>query len=136
MVFLTFQTMCVWAGVCILCRVLAGERPECPSQCSQAIFKLMEKCWKADPSERPTFAGLKMDIQDAYAAEVAADVVAQAAQELDEQNLCVICMDKRADFALVPCGHKCVCEEDASLICRQGSCPVCRSPVQAHQRIW
>ncbi len=113
-------------------RVYEGMRPQRPSDCPDSIFTIMEQCWKQRAVERPMFSRLKMDIQDAYAAEIAA----QAAQERDEQSLCVICLDKQATFALYPCGHKCVCEADASLISRQGTCPVCRTPVQSELRIW
>ena len=46
---------------------------------------------------------------------------------------CVVCMDAAATHALVPCGHKCVCESCAS---RLSTCPTCRTPVQAHLRIF
>jgi hypothetical protein len=116
----------------IWCRVLAGVRPERPENCPDAVFSLMNQCWQQDPAERPTFADLKMDIQDAYAEEIAV----QAAQEQDEENLCVVCMEMPADFALFPCGHKCVCDEDGAHICRRGICPICRSVVQSYSRIW
>jgi hypothetical protein len=115
-------------------RVIAGKRLERPQNCPDAVFKLMEQCWKQIAAERPTFADLKMDVQDAYAAEI----VAQAAQERLEESLCVVCLERQADYALLPCGHKCVCEEDAAVTCRQGrsTCPVCCTQVHMHQRIW
>ncbi len=113
-------------------RVLAGIRPTQPLECPDTVHLLMEQCWKPKAAQRPTFADLKIGIQDAYAAETAA----QAVQDCNEQSLCVVCLDKQADFALFPCGHKCVCEDDSALISRQGTCPVCRAPVQSHQRIW
>jgi hypothetical protein len=113
-------------------RVIAGVRPEKPDKCPDTIFKLMEQCWQQDPAERPTFASLKMDIQDAYAAEVAP----QAAQQEDEENLCVVCMENQAECALIPCGHKCVCEEDATAMCRLGVCPICRCVIQSHMKIF
>ena len=115
-----------------ICRVLAGARPGQPANCPDRISRLMEQCWKESPAERPAFSNLKMDIQDAYAAEIAT----HAAAESDDQNLCVVCLEKQTDFALYPCGHKCVCEEHAMDMCNRGMCPVCRTPVQSHLRIW
>ena len=114
------------------CRVLSGTRPERPESCPGAVFKLMERCWAQSATDRPTSAALKMDIQDAYAA----DIAAQAVQELDVQNLCVVCLEGPAEFALLPCGHKCVCEEHAAVVCVQGKCPLCCMPVRAYNKIW
>jgi hypothetical protein len=114
------------------CRVLDGVRPERPQNCPDAVFKLMEQCWKQSAAKRPTFAELKMDVQDAYASEIAAEIV----RLHDEDSLCVVCLERQANYALLPCGHKCVCEDDAAAICKQGTCPVCRSHVHTHQRIW
>ncbi len=112
-------------------------RPERPSGCPDAVFKLMGDCWKQKPADRLTFAKLKMGIQDAYAAEV----VAQAGQDLHEQSLCVVCLEKQAEFALFPCGHKCVCEDHAAAITGstqrgRGACPLCREHVLTYQRIY
>jgi hypothetical protein len=114
------------------CRVLSGERLQRPRSCPGSVFSLMEQCWKQNAVERPTFATLKMELQDAYASEIAA----LAVQEHEEENLCVVCLERQADYALLPCGHKCVCESDAAAMCRQRTCPVCRSHAQAYQRIW
>jgi len=113
----------------ILCRVVAGVRPERPQNCPDAIFKLMEQCWQHTPADRPTFANLKMGVQDAYANEIATHAA-------HDQSLCVVCLDKQADFALFPCGHKCMCEEDAVAMCRMGMCPLCRTPVQSYNKIF
>ena len=116
----------------VVCRVLGGERPEQPEDCPEAVCKVMEQCWKQSAGDRPTFGELKMAIQDAYGAEIAA----QAERERDEQALCVVCLEMRADFALLPCGHKCVCQDDAAAMCRQGMCPVCRTPAHTSHRIF
>jgi hypothetical protein len=109
-----------------------GLRPERPDRCPNAVFQLMSQCWSPRPADRPSFASLKMHIQDAYAAEVAA----QAAREHDEQNLCIICLERSAEFALLPCGHKCVCEEHAAAVFRLGECPLCRNSVTSFNKIF
>ena len=119
------------------CRVLNGARPERPEGCSDAVFKLMQECWQHKPADRPTFAKLKMRIHDAYAA----DEAARAVQDRDEQGLCVVCLEAQAEYALLPCGHKCVCEVHAVQVSgsaqrRPGECPICRRPVRKYKRIY
>lgn len=46
---------------------------------------------------------------------------------------CVVCMDAAATHALVPCGHKCVCETCAEKL---DICPKCRGTIQARVRIF
>ena len=50
-----------------------------------------------------------------------------------ESGKCVVCMDRAARIAMLPCGHLCCCED-----CARGlaQCPVCRTPVQTTQRIF
>jgi hypothetical protein len=51
--------------------------------------------------------------------------------------VCVICMEDEATHAMVPCGHECVCAEDAKSFqgreatraVRGSVCPVCRAHV-------
>lgn len=52
-----------------------------------------------------------------------------------DNHVCVVCMDKPVTHAFVPCGHRCVCEDDAKiLMTHMRQCPVCRTPaVQAIQ---
>lgn len=47
---------------------------------------------------------------------------------------CVICMDAEAEFAVVPCGHQCLCHKCQST--RPLTCPVCRCNVQQMLRIF
>ena len=41
-------------------------------------------------------------------------------------ELCVICLDAKADHAVVPCGHVCLCKSCSALVRRNGYCPVGR----------
>jgi hypothetical protein len=50
----------------------------------------------------------------------------------DDEVVCVICMDKLACMAIVPCGHLSMCE--ACCACIQ-ACPVCRGPKDKELRI-
>lgn len=47
---------------------------------------------------------------------------------------CVVCLDKPADYAAIPCGHKCVCKG-----CKEGvksQCPCCRVQAAGWLRIF
>ena len=46
------------------------------------------------------------------------------------QAECSICLENRAACALVPCGHRCVCNGCAANEALLKSCPLCRTPVQ------
>jgi len=60
----------------------------------------------------------------------------QLLQAQQERELCVICMDKPKTYLIAPCGHKCLCEDCAESLERQGhgdrnkTCPICRVPMQ------
>ena len=43
--------------------------------------------------------------------------------------VCVICLDRPASVALLPCGHVCLCGECTSIAMRGGTCPVDRREV-------
>mmetsp|Transcript_21435 Transcript_21435/g.71002 ORF Transcript_21435/g.71002 Transcript_21435/m.71002 type:complete len:260 (-) Transcript_21435:271-1050(-) len=48
-------------------------------------------------------------------------------------GLCVICLDKQAKMACVPCGHKCLCEDHSAGL---RACPICRTNVQTVLKIY
>ncbi len=50
-----------------------------------------------------------------------------------DSNLCCICMTNNKDFALYPCGHKCLCE-----ICKDcvDFCPICRRKITLKLKIY
>jgi len=59
-----------------------------------------------------------------------------AEQEEESGKQCIICIDAPKAVALVPCGHKCVCEACAERIKVGDLCPVCRSMVQMKFRVY
>jgi hypothetical protein len=65
-----------------------------------------------------------------------AEVAPQHCAETMDENLCVICEEKPATHAVVPCGHKCLCGDHAEAVCLKGECPMCRTPVQTCIRIY
>ncbi|XP_078579680.1 baculoviral IAP repeat-containing protein 7-like [Branchiostoma floridae x Branchiostoma japonicum] len=56
-------------------------------------------------------------------------------RELEEELLCKICMCRKSNVVLIPCGHFCCCAECANAICRRKqACPICRKRVQKIQK--
>mmetsp|Transcript_22711 Transcript_22711/g.54818 ORF Transcript_22711/g.54818 Transcript_22711/m.54818 type:complete len:91 (-) Transcript_22711:61-333(-) len=55
-------------------------------------------------------------------------------------SICVVCHDKTAVMAVIPCGHVCLCNacSDACMSGQAGanSCPLCRGDMQRVLRIY
>ena len=47
---------------------------------------------------------------------------------------CVICMDGEANYACIPCGHKCLCSSSACSSVK--NCPICRQEITGTLRIY
>lgn len=54
---------------------------------------------------------------------------------LSSQNVCAICKSNRSTYALVPCGHRALCEECQESL-EQQRCPICAQPFDTTLRIW
>ena len=48
-------------------------------------------------------------------------------------NECAICLDDDAEYAVVPCGHRCLCENCSKAV---SQCPVCRGAIAAVLRVF
>lgn len=50
----------------------------------------------------------------------------------NEEKLCVICLDKPKVMALIPCGHRCLCEKCSEMYRKDKNktCPECRSKIK------
>ena len=66
------------------------------------------------------------------------DIAPPAAPAVEEEALCVVCMDARKQHAMVPCMHMCVCSACAQrlLDAQTPHCPVCRTPVESTTRVF
>ena len=57
-------------------------------------------------------------------------------------GVCVICVDQPAEWALLPCGHLCLCQSCCTELVRNRTaqtptnCPICRGEVRAETRIF
>ena len=65
-------------------------------------------------------------------------VAPAAAPEVEEEALCVVCMDARKQHVMMPCMHMCVCEACARrlLDAQTPHCPVCRTPAERTTRVF
>jgi hypothetical protein len=60
------------------------------------------------------------------------------APQVEDQMLCVVCLDERKQHAMVPCMHMCACEACAQrlLAAPAPHCPVCRTPIERSTRVF
>ena len=63
---------------------------------------------------------------------------APEAPQLEEEALCVVCMDAPKNHFIRPCMHMCTCEACTLQLQEQGaqSCPVCRGPIEGIERVF
>jgi hypothetical protein len=48
------------------------------------------------------------------------------------EPMCVVCMERRPTVAIAPCGHRCLCAQDAPRFSAVGAaCPICRGAVRS-----
>ena len=50
-------------------------------------------------------------------------------------QMCCVCLDEKATYAIIPCGHLCLCDKCVTEISTQG-CPICRGRKDSTLRIW
>lgn len=64
---------------------------------------------------------------------------AGAASSSDDGNLCIICLERPIEVALIPCGHAktcTVCCVEMQQHERVPRCPVCRAEVESTLRVY
>ena len=63
---------------------------------------------------------------------------ATGAEEAEEESTqlleCCVCLDGEPTYAVIPCGHRCLCAGCRGAATRE--CPVCRTPAQGTVRIF
>lgn len=47
----------------------------------------------------------------------------------EEENVCAICLDQRADTLAIPCMHVCVCRACSKRLKTSNTCVQCRRPI-------
>ena len=71
------------------------------------------------------------------------------ANEASGEHACVVCLDRPRTHIILPCGHKCLCQDCAAMVKTEddgddgwtqvgptGTCPVCRTAARHIQRVW
>ena len=54
----------------------------------------------------------------------------------EDEELCIICIEKRVAYACIPCGHLKYCESCIDIIVKRNECAVCRATVQSVYKIF
>ena len=77
-------------------------------------------------------------MQDEQAEAVRLDAVRLEVARLEEEaKECVSCMDRPKTNALIPCGHKCLCEGcSQGFMARRDPCLMCRGPPDGCIRVF
>jgi len=103
--------------------VVDGERLQQPDSCPDHVYIIMQECWRTIQRERPSVPEIQTKLQEVFVEE---------SLEASKTE-CVVCMSAESVMALMPCGHRCACEE-----CGPGlkTCPMCRADVQEAKRIF
>ena len=68
------------------------------------------------------------------------NVMGEGAQDEGEGAMCVICHENVSTRAIVPCGHLCLCADDAAMLLGKaggaGNCPMCRGGIESIMQIY
>eukprot|EP00960_Hanusia_phi_P004874 140882-Hanusia_phi.AAC.2 len=112
--------------------VLQGATLEQPQGCDASTFEIMRASWRRDPGARPDFAQLKEMIEDAFLMlrlQLAGGAAGGAASLKEAKGgECQICFSEQVEYAILPCGHKCLCSACMGVIGDQ--CPICRNDIR------
>eukprot|EP00727_Mastigamoeba_balamuthi_P003592 m51a1_g1323 putative a chain structural analysis of dfg-in and dfg-out dual src-abl inhibitors sharing a common vinyl purine template (924) ;mRNA; r:255587-258992 len=63
--------------------LLSGERLRCPEGCPPEVYSLMERCWSADPSVRPSFAQLYEELDRLISVHPSSEAIVDSDTTLD-----------------------------------------------------
>ncbi|CAE8680853.1 unnamed protein product, partial [Polarella glacialis] len=78
-----------------------------------------------------------LEKEDSKCGLLASERIEMQADRLNGQDTCCVCMDKRKDSVLTPCGHRAVCSEcGETLKARSRKCPVCRQTITGVVRVF
>ena len=115
---------------------LSGARDE--AKTSKEAGQVIPVLEAAAPGPRPIMNESTSALAEAGASPVAADTrsvdeLAGGGGGVRFDGLCVICLEREASLAVVPCGHQCVCPGDSQAL---KVCPICRGSIQSFLRIF
>ena len=52
-----------------------------------------------------------------------------------QRGTCVVCLDRPSTYAVIPCGHLCLCRDCSAALPAKAPCPICRARTHRHMRI-
>lgn len=111
--------------------VIGGsKRPDLgilPLCVTSEIKQLITRCWASQSQDRPN-----MDEVLQALGLIVTDQVEPVVDEEDE-NLCVVCLEKPISHVLIPCGHMCVCEDCAGKL---HECPLDRRVIDSVTKVY
>lgn len=62
--------------------------------------------------------------------------VIQQAIHVDDENMCIVCYEKKADCIVSPCGHVATCCSCMkNWLDTKQTCPVCRKEISEYKKI-
>ena len=47
-----------------------------------------------------------------------------------DKEICKVCLNNKINTVLVPCGHRCICEDCGKSLGASKKCPICRQKIQ------
>ena len=111
----------------------AAEAAAAAAEATAAAERLHMEERRAAIQERQAALALELQQMNAQLG-----VAPAAAPQLEEEALCVVCMDAPKQHIIIPCGHQCVCEACAQHLTQatSPSCPVCRAPIRETTRVY
>jgi len=126
-------------GVLEQARAEQAERARVAAEAEAEAEATAEAAAAAEAAERQQMeqeaAELTLRLQHVHAQ---LGVAPPAAQLVEEEVQCVVCMDERKQHVMMPCMHMCVCGVCAQrlLDAQTPLCPVCRTPVESTMRVF
>jgi len=58
-------------------------------------------------------------------------------KEVQNEMLCVVCLDAQRSHLFTPCMHICTCAKCSSyIVSKQSGCPICRNPIQSSIKVY
>ena len=109
--------------------VLAGERLPRPDNCPEDVYVVMQNCWCNHPKDRPTMPEIHANLQGIFV---------EASGTSKGESKCIVCLEASAVVAMMPCGHRCVCERRAKQELLESTCyansQACRPQGRVRQR--
>lgn len=110
-----------------ICKICQGDASGCHfSTCGHCVY--CKNCWdQLDGDDKPESCELCLMPFDKV-------VVPINCSHEESDNICGICLDKKVDTIIVPCGHTICFDCAKTWFTENGECPFCREPLSKHRR--